>query len=342
MMHLPGLVLFTLFLPGAARRSARIGGVHFDAKQLTSTLAKDLEVSADAREALLPSTFMKAVHRRSDLQPHRAAPRLAARKGRKKKRAAASRPKIKQTAAPRPTSVESPGRISAALRNFAALAPHPGLATLNDDPPVYVIRDFLSPDECAAIVAEAEQGALPPIPYGRKNRIFTGSKWAATGSPSAAPFLERTAELFGASDSRFEPVTVTRYRGSPIGGEYQAQHLDARLAKYEERDAAFFASGGQRLAQVIVYLQAPLAGGETKFFNPAFRSLSVKPEVGMALVFPVATLDGTPDDRYLHSGEPVLFGTKWIIGTWLLEVERTDGEDVARAIEEMWKRAKRQ
>ena len=98
----------------------------------------------------------------------------------------------------------------------------------------------------------------------------------------------------------------------------------------------------KRLAEVIVYLQEPQAGGETKFFSPPFpRDLSIKAEVGKALVFPVATLDGTPDDRYLHSGEPVLFGTKWIVGTWLMEVDRKDGEDVANAIKEMWKLAKK-
>ena len=59
----------------------------------------------------------------------------------------------------------------------------------------------------------------------------------------------------------------------------------------EKRDKAFMAAGGQRLAQVIVYLEAPTAGGETKFFSPPFPcNLSVKAEVGKALVFPVATL----------------------------------------------------
>ena len=64
------------------------------------------------------------------------------------------------------------------------------------------------------------------------------------------------------------------------------------------RDEAYFKTGGQRIAQVIVYLQAPEAGGCTKFFGSAFgetlgsAGLAAVPEVGKALVFPTATLRG--------------------------------------------------
>jgi prolyl 4-hydroxylase len=82
----------------------------------------------------------------------------------------------------------------------------------------------------------------------------------------------------------FDPVTVTRYSR----GEYQAQHLDSRLPHQINRDQAYLASGGQRIAQVICYLQAPQAGGETRFFDPAFDGLAVTPTQGTALVFPTA------------------------------------------------------
>jgi len=84
-------------------------------------------------------------------------------------------------------------------------------------------------------------------------------------------------------------------------------------------------------------LQAPEAGGETKFFGPAFGGLAVQPKKGSALIFPTATLEGLADERYLHSGEPVQVGTKWIVGTWLMEKQRTDAKDVRKAIDELWK-----
>ncbi len=224
--------------------------------------------------------------------------------------------------------------ISLAKRNFA-LPRHPDLVTLNADPPVYEVPGFMSEAECQELVAAAEAGRFPPIPYGTKNRIFTGTKWAAAGDPMVAPFLERCCKAWNVPATRFEPITVTRY----AEGQYQAQHLDARLKHQVQRDAQYFKTGGQRIAQLIVYLQPPEAGGETRFFEKEFNGLACQPEVGKALVFPVASLDGEADERYLHSGEPVLAGTKWILGTWLMEVERSDAADIRSSIDELWKLA---
>ena len=110
---------------------------------------------------------------------------------------------------------------------------------------------------------------MPPIPYGRKNNIFTGTKWAAGGAAVSEPFFERACALWDVPASRFEPTTVTRYGPS----EYQAKHLDARLPHEVTRNAAYFKTGGQRIAQIIVYLRAPEAGGCTKFYHSAFGGL---------------------------------------------------------------------
>jgi len=226
------------------------------------------------------------------------------------------------------------GPISTRRGNFAIPA-HPNLRTLQETPPVYEIPGFLSDDECDALIAATRARKFPAVPYGKKNKIFTGTKWAAhKQDPLVDLFLERACTVFGdCPEARFDPITVTRYSQ----GEFQAKHLDARLPHQVVRNKAYMASGGQRIAQLICYLQAPAAGGETRFFGPAFSGLAVKPTRGTALVFPTATLEGLADERYLHSGEPVGRGDKWIVGTWLMEAERTDGADVARAIKELWK-----
>lgn len=156
-----------------------------------------------------------------------------------------------------------------------------------------------------------EKGAL---------RCFTGTKWDIDAVNH--PFAARAASLFGVSTARLEPVTLTRYNA----GEYQRQHLDARPLGDTSGVSEFASSGGQRLAQVIVYLQAPAAGGETTFHGPAFGGrLAVQPEKGTALVFPTACMrDGTPDERYVHCGEPVSGPrAKWIVGSWLMQGERS-------------------
>lgn len=228
------------------------------------------------------------------------------------------------------------GPISVAKGNFARPTwDATQLRELSTTPPVYVIDKFLSDAECDACREAAETGCFPAVPYGAKNKIFTGTKWAAHQQhESVDVFLERTCQAFGGlPGTRFDPVTVTRY----ARGEYQAKHLDARLPHQINRNAAYMASGGQRIAQLICYLEAPTSGGCTKFFGPAFKGLEIPPKKGSALIFPTATLAGLADERYLHSGEPVESGTKYIVGTWLMEADRTDAKQVANAIDELWK-----
>ena len=121
--------------------------------------------------------------------------------------------------------------ISLERRNFA-LPRHPELVTLNADPPVYEVSAFLSDAECDELIAAVGSNQFPPIPYGTKNKIFTGSKWAAAGDPMVAPFLRRACAMWGVPETRFEPVTITRYSE----GQYQSPHLDARL-NHQARDA---------------------------------------------------------------------------------------------------------
>ena len=161
--------------------------------------------------------------------------------------------------------------ISVEKRNFAQPR-HPELVTVNEALPVYEVPGFLSDAECDELMAAAQSGQFPPIPYGAKNKIFTGTKYAAhKQDASVDAFLERACECFGCGAERFDPVTVTRY----AAGEYQARHLDARLPHQINRDAAYMRTGGQRIAQLIVYLRAPEAGGGTKFYDGAFGGLTV-------------------------------------------------------------------
>jgi len=64
MVHLGELVLFTLVLPGSARRNIHVGGSHHDAQDQTHTRAETIMVSADAREALLPGSLTGLLSRR--------------------------------------------------------------------------------------------------------------------------------------------------------------------------------------------------------------------------------------------------------------------------------------
>jgi len=57
MMHLRSVALFLLFLAGGARRSTRTVDSHHDAQQQSHMLESGVEVSDEAREALIPGSF---------------------------------------------------------------------------------------------------------------------------------------------------------------------------------------------------------------------------------------------------------------------------------------------
>jgi len=68
MMHLRGLVLSVLLLPGGARRSFRIRNSHQYAQQQHTKLANGLEVAAETQEASIPGGFGTGVSRRAALR----------------------------------------------------------------------------------------------------------------------------------------------------------------------------------------------------------------------------------------------------------------------------------
>jgi len=59
MINLRGLIILSLFLPRAARRSFRIGDSRHDAQQQNKMLTKDFEVSADGKDAFVPTGLKK-------------------------------------------------------------------------------------------------------------------------------------------------------------------------------------------------------------------------------------------------------------------------------------------
>lgn len=109
----------------------------------------------------------------------------------------------------------------------------------------------------------------------------------------------RIAAASGTAVEQGEPMTVLRY--SP-GQQYRA-HLDT-IAGAEN----------QRIRTVLVYLNQGFGGGETRFPR---LGVSIRPRGGDAVVFDTTLPDGTPDQRMLHTGEPVTAGSKWLATRWI-------------------------
>jgi len=66
-MHLRGIVLFLVCLPGGARRSVRLDGLQQDAQKQKGSLTNGLEALADSRESLIPGALRTGLSRRAGL-----------------------------------------------------------------------------------------------------------------------------------------------------------------------------------------------------------------------------------------------------------------------------------
>lgn len=173
---------------------------------------------------------------------------------------------------------------------------------------VLVIHDFLSPEECAALIQRSENLRYEPgtvadvvIEDVRNNErvLVDDPALAADLFERSKPFLPPVIDgqgLRGFNERwRF-------YRYAP--GQTFKPHRDGsyfRAKTFEESQVTF-----------MIYLNDGATGGETRFFadmEQAFRQrpyLSVQPKEGMALVFL---------HSIWHEGAVVHSGTKYVLRT---------------------------
>ena len=177
-----------------------------------------------------------------------------------------------------------------------------------DSDKVVVIHDFLSSDECAALIQRSEGLVYEPgtvadvvIEDVRNNErvILDDPALAADLFDRSKPFLP--AVIDGQGPTGFNE-RWRFYRYTP--GQTFKPHRDGsymRVKTWEESQVTF-----------MIYLHDSMTGGETRFFadmEHAFRQrpyLSVSPKKGMALLFL---------HSIWHEGAVVQSGTKYVLRT---------------------------
>ena len=182
-------------------------------------------------------------------------------------------------------------------------------------PDLCVFSNLLGTAECEALI----DAARPRLLRSRTIDTQTGGEALNRDRTSDGMFFTRfenaivqrvelrVARLLRWPVQNFEGMQVLRYRS---GGQYKP-HYDY-FDPGEPATPALLARGGQRVATLIMYLQAPQRGGATVFPDAA---ISVPPRRGSAVFFSYA--DAAPDSLSLHGGEPVETGEKWIATLWL-------------------------
>jgi prolyl 4-hydroxylase len=186
-----------------------------------------------------------------------------------------------------------------------------------DAPRVVLFGDFLAAEECEQMIAlarrklerstvvNAETGAYDVHP----DRTSSGTHFERRENELIRRIERRSAELLGHPEENGEPIQVLHYTA---GAQYKPHHDYFDPA--QPGNDLVLSMGGQRVATLIMYLNAVEAGGATTF--PAL-GLDVRPRRGAAVYFAYCDAQGETDPRTLHGGSPVLAGEKWIATQWL-------------------------
>ena len=175
-----------------------------------------------------------------------------------------------------------------------------------DGDQAFVIREFLTPDECASFVAMSEHAGY------EEATITTASGFVM------AKDIRDNARLIVDNPSLalqwwqlaagFLPPSIGACRAVGFNERFRFYRYDPTQRFAPHFDGYFSRPSGERSQLTfMVYLNEDFAGGETKFYNDdGTLRFAVRPERGTALIFV---------HRQLHEGAAVISGRKYVLRT---------------------------
>ena len=185
---------------------------------------------------------------------------------------------------------------------------------------MYFVRRFLSPDECAALIALTDAGARPStrlgVNYDPEFRTSHTCRLPAEDATVAA-VDQRIADVLGLPASHSETSQGQRY----APGQRFKTHNDY-FAAGQPYSAAVAAEGGQRTWTAMAYLNVPGSGGETSFPHVGIR---IAPKAGILMIWNNLDRSGLANAYSRHEGLPVGQGTKYVLTKWFREREWRPG-----------------
>ncbi len=179
---------------------------------------------------------------------------------------------------------------------------------------LFLKREFLAPDLCAAIIDRIDAVRRPStIADSNGDGAYRTSETGDLAADDPAVIaVERTLAAFtGLSPEFGEPLQGQRYA---VGQEFKG-HTD-----YFEPDSAdydrYCYAAGNRTWTIMIYLNEPIMGGATRF--KAIDRI-VQPETGKLLAWNNRRPDTTLNPATLHQGMKVRAGVKYVITKWYRE-----------------------
>ena len=181
---------------------------------------------------------------------------------------------------------------------------------------LFLVRDFLSAEECAHLCALIDEKRRPSeIANDIGDKAFRTSETCDLdpNEPIVAKVEKLLTMLTGIPASFGEEIQGQRY--AP-GQEFKA-HTDT----FTPGTPDFYkhcARQGQRTWTAMLYLNEPDAGGATRF---KVINKTVQPETGKLLLWHNLLPDGSENPATLHHGMKVRAGTKYVITKWYRQFE---------------------
>ncbi|MBM3981945.1 MAG: 2OG-Fe(II) oxygenase [Planctomycetes bacterium] len=172
---------------------------------------------------------------------------------------------------------------------------------------LFVVHNFLSPDECNYYTTLSESVGFGDAPittsagFVIRKDIRNNDRVMIDEPRIAETIWERLRPLFPGRVQFWVPVGLNErwrfYRYDP--GQQFDWHFDGAYERSPQERSAF---------TFMIYLNGGVAGGATEFKGVHGRDavVRVQPEAGKALVFP---------HRILHRGAPVADGRKYVMRT---------------------------
>jgi prolyl 4-hydroxylase len=182
-------------------------------------------------------------------------------------------------------------------------------------------RGFITPDLCTHLIARIDATRRPSTvsDYNGDSAFRTSETCDLDTADTAVAELERRIiEFIGLDPAHGEPIQGQRYA---VGQEFKG-HTDY----FEPQGVDFhkFCSiAGNRTWTVMLYLNAPQAGGATRF---KAIDKTVQPEPGKLLCWNNLRPDGSPNPSTIHQGMKVGVGVKYVITKWFRERPWAFGE----------------
>lgn len=200
---------------------------------------------------------------------------------------------------------------------------------LSWSPRAFLLKGFLSADECAHLISLAMPKMLKSTvgnsttgqTYPPDIRTSTGTSLEAQQDAIVAQIESRVSYVSIIPEANQENMQILHHQD----GQKYLPHVDYFRDKFNTDPS----KGGQRLATVLMYLTTPEEGGETVFpkadqkvsgagwSDCAKQGMAVKAVRGDAVLFFALRPDGTEDVTSAHGSCPAVKGDKWSATKWI-------------------------